>query len=131
MIHASHAPISIRISLPESTIEAGKLLESAHNLGAHAVLLVESPTMCVKPTPLHLVDTKKFAQTIIQYEPEVLEAIQSGVPDRAADAFTDALHKSISECKKTDLQVQPDIDTNIPRWKRIIDMDDEKIFLMR
>ena len=123
---SDHAPISIKIGFPAKIPDTATLYETATNLDTHAISETKSKTSkCKKVIPLSAVDAVCFGESICKYEQVVLESLQTGNPETAAGIISESLYDCMEQSTIQN-DNSPTTDPSIPRWKKIIDMKDEK-----
>ena len=125
---SDHAPIEISMIFPDNIPRTLDLLESAMNMGAHSITYSKvSP--CKKGIPLSSVDATHFTRSVQLCENPILQILELGNPESAATAISEAMYQCLEQSRKPDFSPNsenPAESDILPRWKRIMDMKNEK-----
>ena len=110
------------------TRSTDKLLDGALNIDAHAILSnVSKLSISKKVIPIKSINSQIFSQSILKTEESVLLSLKSGDPNVAAHAISEALYHSMEVSKNHNDNMSSSSNPNIPRWKKIMEIEDEKV----
>ena len=124
---SDHAPLFITLNLPGYTRSPDKLLDHAHHIDGHAILSSISKPISKKVIPIKSIDSQLFSQSIVKAEDRLLPLFQYGDPNVAAQAISDTIYDCMKDSVIDNVNLTRKSDPNLPRWKKIMEIDDEKV----
>ena len=117
---SDHAPVSLKVFIPESSVDMKELVSRSNDLGGYD-LAVSQKKLCYPEIPYKRIDTVDLANQLSRCIP----SLDHMDVDEAADLFSKRLYECIENSNRVSNDSPVVSNSLLPRWQRILECEDD------